>query len=73
MLRRKLFITNLLLRRKGDNRESATCAAVGLTSENISATTSEKKRIQESNISVSTVRAAKFSSGGKIKYQETCL
>jgi hypothetical protein len=39
MLHRQLFVTNPLLRRKGDRREPSTYATARLTSENVSATT----------------------------------
>jgi hypothetical protein len=62
-----LFV-NLLLRREDDSGESSTSATGHLTSENVSATTSAISTTEESNI-----RAGKFGSRKKRKYQETYL
>jgi hypothetical protein len=53
--------------------EPSTSTSRHLTSENISATISATSATKESNISVRSVRAGKYSSGKKRKYQETDL
>jgi hypothetical protein len=58
---------------EGDSGEPSTSASGHLTSENVSATTSAISTTEESNISVGSGTAGKFSSRKKIKYQETFL
>jgi hypothetical protein len=58
---------------EADSGEPSTSASGHLTSENVSAITSATSTTEESNISVRSFRAGRFSSGKKRKYQETHL
>jgi hypothetical protein len=58
---------------EGDSGEPGTSVSGHLTTENVSAPTSAPSTTEESNISVRSVTAGKFSSGKKIKYQENYL
>jgi hypothetical protein len=66
-----LFVNLTLKTCEGDSGEPSTSAGGYLTSDNVSAPTSALRTTEESNISFRSVRAGKFSSGKKIKYQET--
>jgi hypothetical protein len=58
---------------EGDSGEPKTSDSGHLTSEDVSAYTSATSTTEESDTSVRSVRAGKFTSGKKRKYQETYL